>query len=77
MLFTVGKGGEQIAIGAMQQHMPVFRIFGNPDVQNVTCTVDQLLENLRSGDVVLFKASRAVGAERFIELLRRRMGSNR
>lgn len=77
LLFTVGKGGEQIAIGAMQQHMPVFRIFGNPDVQNVTCTVDQLLENLRSGDVVLFKASRAVGAERFIELLRRRMGSNR
>lgn len=73
LLFTVGKGGNQIAIGARQKGMSSAAIHRNPDVKDLDKTADSLLQNLRRGDIVLFKASRAVGAEKIIELLRERM----
>ncbi|MBR3894926.1 MAG: UDP-N-acetylmuramoyl-tripeptide--D-alanyl-D-alanine ligase [Clostridia bacterium] len=72
-LFTVGKGGNQIAVGARQSGMPKQSIVQNPDVKNLDATAKALLESLCDGDVVLFKASRSVEAERIIAYLRERL----
>lgn len=73
LLFTVGSGANQIAIGARQKGMGPSRMHRNMDAKDLEATADSLLQNLRQGDIVLFKASRAVGAERIIALLRERM----
>jgi len=73
LLFTVGLGGEQISVGARQKKMPTSRIRCNSNVRDLPATVDQLVKDLRPGDVVLFKASRAVGAEQIIRLLGERI----
>ncbi len=67
LLLTLGQGGAQIAVGALQGGMLKDQIFQNPCVENYQETVQTLLRELREGDVILFKASRAVGAERVIE----------
>lgn len=69
-LFTVGKGGEQIAVGARQHGMPRAHIVQNANVNALEITAQQLAEKLCDGDVVLFKASRSVGAERIIAYLK-------
>ena len=43
------------------------------DVTDIQGVGESLLASLRKGDVVLFKASRAVGAEQIIAYLRERM----
>ncbi len=69
-LFTVGRGGTQIAVGARQNGMPDAQISRNPDVKRLSATAEALLAVLEEGDVVLFKASRMVGAEGIIEQLK-------
>ncbi|MBQ5833867.1 MAG: UDP-N-acetylmuramoyl-tripeptide--D-alanyl-D-alanine ligase [Clostridia bacterium] len=73
LLFTVGSNANQIAIGARQKGMSSSHMHRNMDVQDLEKTADLLVQNLRRGDIVLFKASRSVGAERIVELLRERM----
>lgn len=70
LLFTMGQGGNQIAVGARQRGMPSSCIRHNPDIQNLEVTANALLKELQDGDVVLFKASRSVGAERIIAYLK-------
>ena len=72
-LFTVGKGGDQIAVGARQRGMPKLHISQNPFADRLNDTAGRLLESVEDGDVVLFKASRSVGAEKIIAELRDRV----
>lgn len=69
-LFTVGLGGEQIAVGARQRGMSRQSISQNPNAARLSDTARALAEELRDGDVVLFKASRSVGAEKIISELK-------
>lgn len=72
-LFTLGVGGDQIAIGARQTGMLANRISRRSDVKDLAGMAELLLEELHPGDVVLFKASRGVCAEKIISLLAERM----
>ena len=72
-LFTVGGGGDQIAVGARQNGMSKARITQNSDVLDLQGTAEALLKDLQEGDVVLFKASRSVGAERIIDAIKDRI----
>ena len=45
----------------------------NPNADDLAETCEALLGTLRDGDVVLFKASRSIGAERIIDYLRDRL----
>ncbi len=65
-LYTVGCGGDQIAVGARQNGMAAQYISQNRDRDALDITVDALARELHKGDVVLFKASRAVGAEAIV-----------
>lgn len=69
-LFTLGVGGDQIAIGARQTGMPVPRIQRKRDVKDLSGMAELLARELKDGDVVLFKASRGVHAEEIISQLR-------
>ena len=72
-LFTFGSGANQIAVGARQHGMHHSRIHQNPNADDLAETCEALLGTLRDGDVVLFKASRSIGAERIIDYLRDRL----
>ena len=69
-LFTVGLGGNQIAVGARQHGMSKQSISQNPNARRLSDTARELAEQLQDGDVVLFKASRSVGAEKIISELK-------
>ncbi len=68
-LFTLGRGGHQIAVGARQKGMPADRVFRNLDVKDLSGTATAVIDSLQKGDVILFKASRAVGLEGVIHTL--------
>ena len=70
MLFTFGSGADNIAIGAMLGGLSCESIFRNGDVRNPALSGEMLLDNLRSGDTLLVKASRGAAAERVIEYLK-------
>ena len=69
-LLTVGKGGAQIALGARQMGMETDCITRCADPEEPEAIARTLSGILQPGDVVLFKASRAVGEERIIQALR-------
>jgi UDP-N-acetylmuramoyl-tripeptide--D-alanyl-D-alanine ligase len=69
-LYTVGTGAEQIAVGASQKKMPAERIVRASFADAAEQTANRLLLELREGDAVLFKASRAMGLERIIACLK-------
>lgn len=72
-LFTLGQEADQIAVGAIQKGMGSRQIEQNPRVDLVEKTAQALLRELKKDDVVLFKASRAVGMERVIDYLKERL----
>ncbi len=72
-LFTVGRSANQIAVGARQGGMSEKAISRNLDSRQLAVTGDALLAELREGDVVLFKASRMVGAEEIIAYIKERL----
>ena len=72
-LFTFGSGANQIAVGARQNGMSNAYIHQNPNVDALEETCEALLGTLHDGDVVLFKASRGIAAERIIDYLRDRL----
>ncbi|MCS7172273.1 MAG: UDP-N-acetylmuramoyl-tripeptide--D-alanyl-D-alanine ligase [Armatimonadetes bacterium] len=66
VLVAVGEGGALIARGALEAGMPEERVLLARDAEEAArCAA----ERVRSGDVVLIKASRAVGLERVAEAL--------
>ena len=69
-LMAIGEHGSQIALGARQEGMPLEGLQKEPDLSSPQKIAHRLLGMLQEGDVILFKASRAVGAERIIEALR-------
>lgn len=69
-LITVGPMSLQIAVGAQQMGMEPSAITSFYDWSDITPVVERLKDLLLDGDVVLFKASRAVGEERIIEALK-------
>ena len=72
-LATVGKNGNQIAIGARQMGMSPDAMTRALDANDVEGIANQLAETVREGDVILFKASRAVGLERVIAALKEKL----
>lgn len=72
-LFTFGERANQIAVGARQKGMSKQCICQNPDLDAVEEMGNSLLSELCEGDVVLFKASRGIGAERIISYLKERI----
>lgn len=70
-LYTVGRKSRYISIGARQCGMQQSMISecGEASVEEIGT---RLCEELRAGDVVLFKASRALAIERVIEYLKER-----
>ena len=72
-LYTVGSFADQIAVGARQHGMSGEQIVENFNAEDLVSTGEALLGEIRDGDVVLVKASRAIGAERIINYLRERI----
>ena len=64
LLFTLGNGGSEIAAGARGSGKFAGRICENRDFSDPETLAGTVGRDLRRGDVVLIKASRAVGAER-------------
>jgi UDP-N-acetylmuramoyl-tripeptide--D-alanyl-D-alanine ligase len=69
-LYTLGGGGDQIAVGARQNGMPKAAVTQIHNVKALREMATLLAEELCDGDVVLFKASRSVGAEGIIAYLK-------
>ena len=72
-LFTLGQEADQIAVGALQKGMTNGQIEMNSCADDAEKTAQALLSELKKGDVVLFKASRAIGMERVIDYLKERL----
>ncbi|MBQ7500700.1 MAG: UDP-N-acetylmuramoyl-tripeptide--D-alanyl-D-alanine ligase [Clostridia bacterium] len=70
LLFTFGKEAAEIAKGAKENGMLGGNIFMTNDLSNVESIGEKLMIELREGDAVLFKASRAVAMERVIEYMK-------
>ncbi len=72
-LYTLGRGAEQIAVGARQMGMSRDSIVQISDAKATHEMGERLLSDLRDGDVVLFKASRSLGAEQIIAYLKQKI----
>ena len=70
LLFAVGKGGIEIAQGAVEVGMDPAKAMLFIDCNNVDAIVKALVSYTRAGDTLLFKASRGVRLERVIDALR-------
>lgn len=70
LLYTFGASAEQIAGGAILGGMDPEGIYRNADIRNPELTGQMLLHTLRSGDVLLVKASRGAAAERVLQYLK-------
>lgn len=69
-LITFGHDAENIALGAINHGYSHECVGINGDIDAPDTTLESLRSLLRRGDVVLFKASRAVKLERIIEMLK-------
>jgi UDP-N-acetylmuramoyl-tripeptide--D-alanyl-D-alanine ligase len=66
LLVTVGERGRIIAEEAMRRHLPPERVHAMATAQEAT---GFLLGEIREGDTVLVKGSRAIGMERIVSML--------
>ncbi len=64
ILIAFGERAENIALGAEEGGAEVYRY---PDISSPDAAADRLCEILRSGDTVLFKASRGIAIERIAD----------
>ena len=64
LLFTFGELGEEIANGALSAGFPEEKIVRIPSPDGTDIAVEKLKLALKKGDVILFKASRALKLER-------------
>ncbi|MBR7098938.1 MAG: UDP-N-acetylmuramoyl-tripeptide--D-alanyl-D-alanine ligase [Clostridia bacterium] len=70
LLITLGERGRRIAVGAQRMGMQAVYSLDAPSESNRRQIAEQLRGWLKSGDVVLFKASRGIKAEQIIEELK-------
>ncbi len=69
-LFTYGLAASSIAKGAVASGMNREDVFDNPDITNPLASGQSILDTVRKGDIILFKASRAMAAETILNFLR-------
>jgi UDP-N-acetylmuramoyl-tripeptide--D-alanyl-D-alanine ligase len=72
-LFTFGHDAENIVLGAINHGYSHERVSINGDIENPAATAEAIRKILKSSDVILFKASRAVRLERVIECLKEKL----
>lgn len=70
LLVTVGEAAAQIGLGAGAAGLDPARVL---HVADISAALAHLLAELRDGDVVLFKASRAAGLDRLVDELVREL----
>ena len=68
-LYTYGEEALEIAVGALENGMDESALIAYNDLEVPSGLSDILKKELRDGDIVLFKASRAVALEKVIEHL--------
>ncbi len=69
-LFTYGVAASFIASSAKDHGMAESDVFDNPDITDPLACGRAILEQVRAGDIILFKASRAMAAEKILTYLR-------
>lgn len=69
-LFTYGVAASYIASGAIDGGMTEENVFDNPDITDPIACGKAILSQARAGDIILFKASRAMAAEKILAYLR-------
>lgn len=72
-LYAFGKYARIIAAGAKRAGMEAKNIFINCDVGAPEITAEQIIEKSEPGEIILFKASHDVHAERICECLKRKL----
>ncbi len=70
-LITLGQRGRQIAVGAQRKGLHSVCSLDAPSEETIEMIAETVASKLRPNDVVLFKASRAIGEERLIEALKK------
>ena len=73
LLMTMGGLAKDIAFGALEAGVPESKVYMTFDYNNVERIGDTLVDILKEGDVLLVKASRAVGAERVVGYLKSKL----
>ena len=74
LLMTMGMLARDIAFGALEGGLAEKNVYIITDCNNVERIGDTLLDILKEGDILLVKASRAVGAERVVEYIKTKLG---
>jgi UDP-N-acetylmuramoyl-tripeptide--D-alanyl-D-alanine ligase len=72
LLFCYGRMADVVAAAAIKNGIRAENVFVSLDTDDPQTMADMILHVIRSGDVLLVKASRAVAAERVLECMRRR-----
>ena len=73
LIMTVGALAKDIGYGALEGGLKEDNVYINIDYNNVELVGSTLLNLLHEGDILLIKASRAIGAERFANYLKTRL----
>ena len=73
ILMTMGMLARDIAFGAHEGGLLEKNVYVTTDYNNVERIGDTLLDILREGDILLVKASRAVGAERIVGYIKSKL----
>ena len=73
-LYLIGEFSESVRDGALSCGFSAERIFINPSIEATYLTAEQIIKNHTPGEIILFKASRAVRLERILELLKADIG---
>ncbi len=69
-LFTYGLAASSIASSAKCNGMPEEDVYDNPDITDPLASGRAILSIARPGDIILFKASRAMAVEKILGFLR-------
>ena len=70
VLVTMGTLARDIAFGALEGGLSEKNVYITADYNNCELIGESLLGILRDGDILLVKASRAIGAERIVEYIK-------
>lgn len=73
LLMTIGTLARDIAFGALEGGLLEKNVYVTTDYNNVERIGNTLLDIIGEGDVLLVKASRAVGAERVVEYIKKKL----
>ncbi len=68
-LYIIGEYSDYVLKGAVSAGFPAENIFVNTDTAAPETTANQIIKNHSPGEIILFKASRAVKLERVLEII--------